>query len=525
MDGKFVSVGEWCMWDEGTRSYLKQWCITDLQNTNIKINGTSSSSSVPADIGNFGGSENPLASLSKLFGMDSVFHTKSAFLTSLDKMIAKDSEELTKTLGDKLKKAGLGDVTKKITFAEDKDGNIVIEGNISAKQKKRLAQIINDDPELVERIKTQKARMEIAEELKKDGQVDEKTKKTYKADLSDKKFDAARTQLLKSFLSEQGLSLKDAANSNNEQIKNLLNSFPELDSEVNAYLNRRNTSATTAVDTSAISSTLQDGKTEESAGVRSLLSMKRGMLSEATEDEPGFGAGLAELRNDIYKEIVDKYNKKFREVNTSWQIASFSMKFDSDGRLRITDVQTGSDDPKASAQAERTMNNWLTQEMKEAGKELGSAILDDHDDKHGDVEEFKHEVIVGSGGGIKVLSADADKAAMAELEEITQDLGNALGNFFKNTLGIESSFAVIFGQDGTLSFDKGALSAMESDMVKQVMEDLNAYLAAENAGEDTEGMLSPELTGIGNKLLALKEVMDKVHDKSLLPKEGVRWGM
>jgi hypothetical protein len=29
---------------------------------------------------------------------------------------------------------------------------------------------------------------------------------------------------------------------------------------------------------------------------------------------------------------------------------------------------------------------------------------------------------------------------------------------------------------------------------------------------------------IGEKLLALKEVVDKIHDKSLLPKEGIRWG-
>ena len=38
-------------------------------------------------------------------------------------------------------------------------------------------------------------------------------------------------------------------------------------------------------------------------------------------------------------------------------------------------------------------------------------------------------------------------------------------------------------------------------------------------------MLSAELTGIGEKLIALKEIQDKIHDKSLLPKEGTRFSL
>ena len=37
-----------------------------------------------------------------------------------------------------------------------------------------------------------------------------------------------------------------------------------------------------------------------------------------------------------------------------------------------------------------------------------------------------------------------------------------------------------------------------------VLDDLNRFLTAERAGEDTEGMLSPQLTGIGEKLIALQ---------------------
>ena len=38
-------------------------------------------------------------------------------------------------------------------------------------------------------------------------------------------------------------------------------------------------------------------------------------------------------------------------------------------------------------------------------------------------------------------------------------------------------------------------------------------------------MLSPQLLGIGEKLLALKEAQGKIHDKSLLPKDGVRFAI
>jgi hypothetical protein len=36
---------------------------------------------------------------------------------------------------------------------------------------------------------------------------------------------------------------------------------------------------------------------------------------------------------------------------------------------------------------------------------------------------------------------------------------------------------------------------------------------------------SPALIGIADKLLALKEVMGSIHDKSLIPKDGVVFGV
>ena len=149
---------------------------------------------------------NTFSQLGQLLGLEGSFTNRTSLLHALNKRIDEEGKELNKLLSDKLHEAGMGDVTKKVTFAEDKDGNIVIEGNISARQKRQLARMINGDSELVERIKTQKARMEIAEELARDD-----------ADLSDKRFDAARTQLLNDFLMRHGTSLEeyDAANDGN----------------------------------------------------------------------------------------------------------------------------------------------------------------------------------------------------------------------------------------------------------------------------------------------------------------------
>jgi len=99
-----------------------------------------------------------------------------------------------------------------------------------------------------------------------------------------------------------------------------------------------------------------------------------------------------------------------------------------------------------------------------------------------------------------------------------------LGEFFGKQMGIKNPFEIVFGNDGLLSLNGNVLLSVESEAIKQVLADINRYLVAEEAGEDTEGMLSPVLTGIAEKFASLKEVMGKLHDKSLIPKE-VRFGV
>lgn len=303
------------------------------------------------NIGIFVGSSNPYANLSKMLGLVGSHTDKTSLLSSLDKLISEESEGLSKILGTLLNEAGLGSETKKITFAEDAEGNIVIEGNISAKKKKQLAQLVNNDPELVERIKTQKARTEIADELRKD-----------EPDLSGEQFNVARTQLLKDFLEKNGINLDDIRLEDHESgfknfvqrdaqgnvksadtLSGILNEYPDLGWEIKAHLERKETPQASPLEVPAQQITLANKQDlpdeEESTAVRSLLSMKRGVLSEASDAEPDLDSQVDSLRSMVSKEIVGKVNEMFGSDEDA-KIADFTMKIDDKGNLRISDVRT-----------------------------------------------------------------------------------------------------------------------------------------------------------------------------------------
>jgi hypothetical protein len=378
----------------------------------------------------------------------------------------------------------------------------------------------------------------VAEELRKPDEYDEEGNKI-EFSLSDKKFDAARTQLLKNFLNEQGLSLDDIKDTDSlREMSGTLAGlgFPGLESELEAYFDRTHGPKASPTWAPAEAIKIGESSEEKSTAVRSLLAMKRGELSEATDEKPNFESDMGRLREVIFKFLVDEYNDMYVDLDPSMQITNFNMKIDDKGRLTITDVETWGGDPKANAQAEKVMNTWkfadneeleeeLGMSLLEFSEQLGLAILDAHDDEHGDVQEYKHH-IVAKGFGYEIFSPDADRAALAEIAQLSAEIGSALGDFFGKQMGIESPFSLIFGNDGLLSLgDAISLTSAESQAVKDVLDELNAFLRAEEAGEDTEGMLSPQLTSIGEKFLALKAAQDRIHDKSLLPKDGVRFGV
>ena len=157
----------------------------------------------------------------------------------------------------------------------------------------------------------------------------------------------------------------------------------------------------------------------------------------------------------------------------------------------------------------------------------GQATINDttgiHNDVQGDAKKFKHEVPLTSEFDEipQSRSSNADRATLSEMNGSIRSIGAALRDFFRNTLGIENSFAFIFGSGGLLSLESGSLSIRQSQSVKQVLENVNRYHTAVEAGDNVKNMLSGELTGIAEQLLVLKGLQDKIHDKSLLPKEGV----
>ncbi len=498
----------------------------ELQN-GVKIGDGTSCASGSAN-GLFSGSTNSYSSLGRMLGMKGQFFDKTSFLNSLNNQIAGESKALTKDLNAVLKKAGLGDVTKKITFSEDAKGDIVVEGNISTKQKKQIARLVNADPGLAERIKTQKARMEIATEMQND-----------EPDLSDEKFDAARTQILKDYFDKNGISLdriqveetepgiknfflkNDRGNQEfNETFREAMDSCPGLGQEVQAHMERANVTKTRSV---APPTGNRTAKNDDPA-VRPLLSMKRGALSEATDEEPDFGSQIRSLRESISDTIVAEINEIYKN-EPDLQIRDYTIKIDGEGRISITDVKTQGNDPEANLRAASMMNGKINAETRDWAKVLGKDILNAHDDEHGDVAEYKHDVIIGSGanGGYKIESREADEAAMREIQSLTGDISSFLGDFFGKTQDIDQPFSLVFDFNSFSLSDAGSLSQKDTAAVKQVLEDFNKFLANEDTGDDLDAELPAKYSGIGDKLIALKEAKGKLHDPSLLPKGGIRF--
>jgi hypothetical protein len=261
--------------------------------------------------------------------------------------------------------------------------------------------------------------------------------------------------------------------------------------------------------------------------------MKRGEISEATDEERDFNLELLKLRAGIFKKLdgvadeenpFDGYNTTYRKFDPNWMITDFDIEFDHNGKMRFSNVQTQGGCEKSIEAATKALHMLFGTDY--AG-DLGLDILAAHDDVHGDVEEFKHKVVYtgGIGSGYRVESKEADEAALAEMNVLLTEISSSFGAFFKETLEIKNPFTLLLGTDGRLSFEVGGLTLMEERVVKDVLKDINKFLEAEEAGEDTEGMLRPELTAIGEKILALKEVQGKIHDQSLIPKDGWRFAM
>ncbi|MGL6197122.1 MAG: hypothetical protein ACRC2T_20115 [Thermoguttaceae bacterium] len=167
----------------------------------------------------FNNNENDLSGLCTLLGVEKVSNVASLRET-LRSSIEQESRELAASLAPLMKKAGLDNLTRQITFAEDKNGNIVALGNIRPDKKKALEKLINDDPDIAERIKTQKAKMDIAEELQKEGQSNGRTVGLF--DFTSDKLASARKQLVGDYIRRNsGLSINDIVSQHDAETGNV----------------------------------------------------------------------------------------------------------------------------------------------------------------------------------------------------------------------------------------------------------------------------------------------------------------
>jgi hypothetical protein len=372
--------------------------------------------------------------LGDLLGLDRTTYHKVTLLHVIDKLITEESESLTKILNKMISATGLGDVTKKLTFIENDEGQIIVEGNVSATKRKKLAKQINKMPQLTERIKNQKTKIEIATKLQE------------------------------------------------------ANSEFSLDE---------------------IIADLHSGTDNKS---RSLLAMKRGILSVATEENKIFDNDIQDLRG-IIGSFVKTYNESIAIDEDSW-ITAFSVRLDAEGNVRIENVQTRGGDTKQSIKALQFLNKQSVN-LREQAKGIVSQILEKHDDQYGDVQEFKHEVLFDSNifNEYHIESSEADRIIFEKLQKFGSDLGQALRFYF----GSSGNFELTFNTNGKLTLKTTMSIGSNHKMIQATLTKLNKLLASDDPFND-EIFSKPLPKGLENileKLVEMKEQHEQIHNPAL----------
>lgn len=474
-------------------------------------------------------------SLSKLIGLEEEVDNIEDFAIALDELITEEQDALNTEIGKLLKLAGLGDETRKITFAEDESGNIVIEGNIRKDQKKEFELLVNGDKELVERIKTHKARQEVFDGLadkveNERGELEIVAKNSF--DLGTEELTAARKQLLKDYLGKQEidfnqLGLTQDENGNDriamfdadgleiesELLQGLLNEFWDLEDEL---VNTFNRDAKQAVDLS-VSSTAQAielGASEPVVETRGLLSTHRGELTVATDEEP---LDFTDQVNDIRKGVaawVKYYNEELAKFDPDMEITNFSIRIDDEGKMVIENVQTKGGDREQTAEAKA----FLMRNARSNQEAFAEAVMSQHDEEHGDVEEYKHYMIISDevGDEMQILSPDADKAALAEIAQLSVEISAEFGDFFKS-IGINDSFSIFWDAENGLSLDGAFVKTASGRSVETLLARMNERLKSDDPFNDDlfDSTIPEVLNKTMEKLLALEHAYGKLHDPNL----------
>lgn len=479
--------------------------------------------------------------LCKIIGLDVACTDRASFLDALNIANGKENDALNDVLNQLLEKAGLGEENRKITFAEDADGNIVIEGNIRADKKEELEQLVNQDKSLVRRLKDHKAKLEIAQALggktsqSEDGQGSvQMNPDVFGFDLATPDLAAARKQLLDGYLADNGFSLADVstktdgetgkeivgmfdengdAKTGNDELQALLGDFWELEDELYNYV--QDSTQTTRETNAAEAITLGDSASKVKN--RPLFEMKRGEMSEAVDEEALDLDQMADSVRSMVAAAVKLYNEEIAQYDPDKQIVDYSLEISDKGRLSIKDLKTKGGDDKDVLRAWEFVTKQVggTSETSEA---FALAVMDQHDDEHGDVKEYKHYIAMSKTAGEEflILSPDADKAALADMNKIGGELNTMFNQLF-GSFGADS-FDIFWNVESGLSLDGVFGATGMGQRVSSVLDDLNKRLKSDDPfakTDDDKISLNGQTEGVLKKLLELEEAHGRLHDPTL----------
>lgn len=484
-------------------------------------------------------------SLSKIVGLDEEVSDIETFISALNEKTTKETEDLNRMLSGLLNEVGLGGENRKITFAEDEYGNIVIEGNLQKDKKQELENLINRDEKLVDRIKNHKARLEILRGLstqETDETGESKLLANSNFNLGTDDFTAAREQLLKNYLNENGVDYDELAKvtdddgvervalfdkngkaKDNSALQGIVGNFWDLEDELIKTFNQK-AEKPSLYEKSPARNIEIGGKTsddEEKPESRALLSMKRGVLSEATDEKPhDFNEDTDNIRS-LVAQKVKQYNEEIAKFDENLKITDFSIRIDDKGNMRIENVKTKGDDAKAISQATKFLNQTAT--SKQEG--FAEAVLAQHDDEHGDVEEYKHYMTISSGFGetLQIHSPEADRAAMAEIEGLAASISEDFGSFFRSQ-GIRDSFEIFWDPEAGMSLDQAFAAGFSGKQVNRMIGLLNERLDSDDPFNDDlfAETIPVEMTDIMKKICELDYAYSKLHDPGL-KEQGVKF--
>ncbi len=212
------------------------------------------------------------------------------------------------------------------------------------------------------------------------------------------------------------------------------------------------------------------------------------------------------------------------------RITNYTLKMSSGGSLSIEDVKTRGNDPVENLETQRMLNQMLDGiadvNFRKEASELAAAMLEVHDDEHGDVEEYAHDILIESSAGqifssVKILSPDADDAAMKDLLVVGQEVANQLGSYFRSNFGLDRDFDIDIDKDGQISFDKSGFADKPgmADLINKTFDALNERMKSDDPKGVNETKfethLPSELDGVLEKLCEFQEIRAKLHEPAL----------